>query len=149
GPKCTEHPSAGKSAHDEWLSCVGVQAQLDRVPSVGETATLRVTVGASDQVGPADIRVELPPQLAWVQPPAGFSAGRMPAPEPERAGQLSTAQATRALPPGQAATFTGVVRAVSAGAAQIQVRATATTGHEVYAGEDPVFLTIGERGQAG
>jgi hypothetical protein len=149
GPSCTVRPSAGKSANDEWLSCVGVESHLDRVPSVGETATLRVTVRASDRIGPTDIRVELPPQLVWAEAPAGFSTRQMTTREPERAGQLATAQASRVLQPGQPATFTGVVRAVSAGAAQIQVRATATAGHEVYTGEDPVFLTVGEKGQAG
>src|SRR5690242_2612053 len=40
---CTQRPSAGKSTNDEYLSCLGVSARLDRVPSVGESATLTAT----------------------------------------------------------------------------------------------------------
>lgn len=149
GPTCTERPSASKSANDEWLSCLGVSASLDRPLSVGETATLRFTVRASDQLGRTDIRVELPPQLAWAQLPAGFGASSVTAHEPERAGQLSVAYLTRSLPVGEAAAYHGVVRAVSPGATQIQVRASATIGRDVQAGSDTVFLTVGERGQAG
>jgi hypothetical protein len=143
---CAERASASKSANDEFLSCLGVAAKLDRVPSVGETATLTVTVRAAAVLGPSTIRVELPAQLAWVQAPTGFATSQTTLAQPDRAGTIALAQATQQLAAGQAVTFTGVVRAVQAGTGQVQVHATAPDGPNVQAGEDDVFVTVAPSG---
>jgi hypothetical protein len=145
GPACHQHAAASK-VRDEWLSCLGVSAALDRAPSVGETATLSVTVGADAVLPSTDVRVELPAGLAWAQPPAGFAVTQQLSALPERAGTLSVARLTAAMRPGAAASYTGVVRAVRPGPAQIQVRATAKDGAEVRAGADNVFLTVAPTG---
>jgi hypothetical protein len=147
GTSCAERPSAGKSHDDEWLSCIGVGATLDRAPSVGETATLRVAVHAGAGLGPMDIRIDLPAELAWVQVPAGFDVDRTTAPEPERVGLRSIAHTTRLLQSGETLGLTGEVRAVTAGAATIEARATASDGAGVQAGDDNVFLTVSEPGR--
>ncbi|MEN3358235.1 MAG: hypothetical protein V7637_2217 [Mycobacteriales bacterium] len=146
GPACGLRASASKT-HDEWLSCLSVAARLDRAPSVGETATLQVTVQADAKLGASDIRAELPANLAWAQAPAGFAVAAATSAEPERAGTLSVAHTSATLAVGQPATYTGVVRAVRPGAAQIEVRATAGAGGDIQAGSDDVFLTIAEKGR--
>jgi hypothetical protein len=147
GPACSLRASASKSGQDEWLSCLGVEATLDRAPSVGETATLRVTVRADAKLGPSDISVELPKELTWAQAPAGLSVARNTSLAPERGGELSVASTTRQLQVGESASFSGTVRAVSAGSAQIRARATAKASDaEVQAGQDDIFVTVGARG---
>ncbi|RKF24201.1 hypothetical protein [Micromonospora globbae] len=145
GDTCGLRPSAGKSTKDEMLSCLGVEAKLDRTPAVGETATLKVTVRAAGKIGPSDISVTLPPELKWVEAPAGLGVQERRSVAPERAGEVSVARTTRALRAGDSAAFSGVVRAVGAGRVQIQARATAPYGGDVQAGQDDVFLTIGEK----
>ncbi|MEV1329384.1 hypothetical protein AB0J20_07385 [Micromonospora costi] len=145
GDTCGLRPSAGKSLKDETLSCLGVEAALDRAPAVGESATLRVTVRAEGKIGPSEISVTLPAELEWVKAPAELGVQVQHSVQPERAGAESVARTTRALRAGDSATFSGVVRAVRAGQAQIQARATASYGRDVQAGQDDVFLTIGEK----
>jgi hypothetical protein len=146
GRPCVEH-SGGEAAKDARTSCLGVTATLDRAPSFGETATLTVSVRASVQLAPADIKVELPTQLHWAQPPAGFAAGQETSVRPERSGTIAVAQRRTQLVPGRPETFTGVVRAVAPGYGQIQARAAVADGANVHAGQDDVFLTIGEPGR--
>lgn len=146
GRSCTERSSASKSRSDEYLSCIGVTATLDRAPSVGETATLTASVRVTADLGPTDIRVELPAQFAWVTAPTGFTTGHSKASQPERAGNLAVASMRKQVVAGQSVAFTGVVRAVGAGAGQIQVRATAPDGANVQAGQDDVFVTVADKG---
>jgi hypothetical protein len=145
GPKCALRASASKT-HDEWLSCLGVSARLDHAPALGETATLQVSVQADAKLGATDIRVELPAGLAWAQAPAGMNVASATSAAPERAGALSVAHTSAVLAVGQPASYTGVVKAVASGAAQIEARATAGSGADVQAGADDVFLTIGAKG---
>ncbi len=146
GRACAEH-SGSKSGNDEFVSCIGVKATLDRVPSVGETATLTYTVSTGVKLAPSDITVELPTQLAWAQAPTGFTAGQATSVQPERSGSIATAQRKVQLVAGRPATFTGVVKAVAPGYGQIQVRATSPNGSNVDAGKDDVFLTVGDQGK--
>ncbi|MEV4760652.1 hypothetical protein AB0J86_36895, partial [Micromonospora sp. NPDC049559] len=140
--------SASGDPADEWASCLGVSAGLDRTPSLGETATLTVTVRADTALPDTDIRIELPRQLAWARVPAGMETSRATAVEPERAGTISVARLTRSLAAGAEQTFTGEVRAVAAGPAQIEARASAVGVGRSYAGKDIVLLTVGEAGRA-
>lgn len=146
GPDCTLKASAAKSAHDEWYSCLGVAARLDRLPAVGETATLSVTVTAGAKLDPSDISIELPKELEWAQAPAGLQLARTTGREPERAGTVAVASTTRQLRAGEPVSFTGMVRAVSPGATQIRARATSGRGDLVHAGQDDVFLTVAGAG---
>ncbi len=146
GRACTEH-SGNKQGRDEYASCVGVTARLDRAPSLGQTATLTATVSASVPLPPADITIELPAQLAWDSAPAGFTADRVTSLRPERSGTIATARRTLQLTPGRPMTLTGTVKAVAAGYGEIEVRATATRGTDSDAGRDIVFLTVGAKGQ--
>lgn len=146
GRACAEH-SGSKSGDDEFVSCIGVKATLDRVPSVGETATLTYTVSTGVKLAPSDITVELPTQLAWAQAPTGFTAGHATSVQPQRSGTIATAQRRVQLVAGQPATFTGVVKAVAPGYGQIQVRAASPNGSNVDAGKDDVFLTVGDQGK--
>ncbi|TYB98923.1 hypothetical protein FXF53_16515 [Micromonospora sp. WP24] len=148
GEECGLRPSAGKSAKDEQLSCLGVEAKLDRTPAVGEQATLRVTVRAAGKIGPSEISVALPAELEWVQAPAELGVQKRSGIQPERAGSISVARTTQALRSGDSVGFSGVVRAVKAGQVQIQARATAPYGRDVQAGQDDVFLTIAEKAGA-
>ncbi|MFC3502761.1 hypothetical protein ACFOOK_17510 [Micromonospora krabiensis] len=145
GETCGLRPSAGKSPKDEAVSCVGVEAKLDRTPAVGETATLRVTVRGQGKIGPSDISITLPAELEWVRAPGELGVQAQRSVQPERAGAVSVARTTRALRAGEDVAFSGVVRAVKPGAVQIQARATAPYGTDVQAGQDDVFLTIGEK----
>jgi len=147
GRHCSLRSSAGHSTHDEWLSCLGVQANLDRLPAVGETATLSVTVTADAALDPTDISIELPTQFTWVQAPKGLTPRQVTGRRPERAGKLAVADGRRQLRAGERATYTGVVKAVGTGAAQISARATAGGGDEVQAGQDDVFVTVAAAGQ--
>jgi hypothetical protein len=145
---CTLRPSAGKSRSDEYLSCLAVSATLDRVPAVGATATLTATVQAGAAFAASEIQIQLPPQLTWAKAPAGTVAATMTAQEPERAGTLSVARLNRSLTSGQTVALSGVVRAVKAGAGEIRVTASAPDGPAVQAGEDSVFVTVGEQAAA-
>jgi hypothetical protein len=68
---CDLRPTANRSDRHEWRSCIGVTATLDRLPAVGQTATLSVEVRADAARPGARITVELPANLAFVDPPAG------------------------------------------------------------------------------
>lgn len=131
-------------AQDEWLSCIGVTANLDRLLAVGETATLRVDVRADVARKGADITIELPANLAFADAPAGarVAAGR----SSSGAGSASVATARADLAAGASRSLTAEVRAVAAGPAHIRVRAVAPTASGADAGSDDVFVTVGADG---
>jgi hypothetical protein len=145
-PKASSCTLAG-SAHSkgsEFLSCLGVSAQLDRLPAVGQTARLTVQVRSSAELG-ADVSVQLPPNLEWVQAPSGMTRGTTHSVRPETAGRLDSASAHRAMSKGDVASYTGIVRATAAGEAQIRANATAAYAGHTEAGSDSVFLTVGQK----
>jgi len=145
-PKASSCTLAG-SAHSrgsEWLSCLGVSASLDRLPAVGQTARLTVAVRSSAELG-ADVSVQLPPNLEWVQAPSGMTRGSVHSVRPETAGRLDTASAHKAMAKGDVASYTGIVRATAPGSAQIRANATAAYAGHMEAGSDSVFLTVGEK----
>ncbi|MEU4236842.1 hypothetical protein [Actinoplanes sp. NPDC026619] len=113
------------SGNSEFATCLGVTAKLDRVPSVGETATLTATLRSTLPLG-ARLTVTLPEQLAWAQKPAASAV---------------TLTADRPV------TVTGVVKSVKEGFGQIVVRATAPDAGGPQTGQDVVFLTVGAAGQ--
>ena len=140
-PRVTCVPTPIAPAHDEWLSCISVDASLDSTPEVGEEATLTVEV-QGDRRLTADIDITLPPNLEWVEAPAGLRADDAQSREPETRGRVETAEGQADLRAGETTRFQGRVRAVSAGPAQIDVRATSDIPGGVEAGADEVFLTV-------
>jgi hypothetical protein len=145
-PKASSCTLTGSAhSHDsEWLSCLGVSASLDRLPAVGQTARLTLQVRSSAELG-ADISVQLPPNLEWVQAPSGMTRGSMHSARPETAGRLDTASAHTSMTKGDVASYTGIVRATAPGSAQIRATATAAYDGHTEAGSDNVFLTVGRK----
>jgi hypothetical protein len=127
-PKAPVAPCAViPSGNSEFASCVGVTAKLDRVPSVGATATLTATIRASRALPGTDVTITLPAQLAWARKPA---------------------ESTVSLTAGKPVTITGVVKAVTEGFGEISVRATAPDGSTTQTASDSVFLTVAGAGKA-
>jgi hypothetical protein len=118
--------ASAPKAGDEFVHCVSVSAGLDAVPAVGGTATLTATVRASIALSSTRVHIDLPAQLAWAQVPTGFTTSTTTSPRPERPGQISVAELTRSFAAGETLTVQGTVKAVSAGAGQIEVTATQT-----------------------
>ena len=110
--KCSLRPSGHASTHNEWLSCLSVTASLDRLPAVGQTATLTVAVDAADTLT-AEVSVELPAGMVWVQAPTGMGSAAKASTRPEDKGTTSKASAKRAMAAGQRATYTGIVKATA------------------------------------
>ncbi|MFI6073899.1 hypothetical protein ACIA5C_20225 [Actinoplanes sp. NPDC051343] len=127
-PRATATPCAViPSGTSEFASCVGVTAKLDRVPSVGATATLTVTIRASRALPGTDVTITLPEQLAWERKPA---------------------ESTVSPGAGKPVTLTGVVKAVAEGFGEISVRAAAGDGNDTQTAGDSVFLTVAGAGKA-
>ncbi|MGH2819642.1 MAG: hypothetical protein ACRDJ5_03200 [Actinomycetota bacterium] len=137
-PDCNLKASSHESRSDEFLSCIGVSATLSRAPAVGETATLHVEVQADRAYDAADISVQLPPTLEFVDAPAAarLGAGR------SAYGRGPKLVDERALAPAAARNLNARVRAVDVGAGEIVVAAKAPTGYGADAGADYVFLTV-------
>ncbi|MGL5859022.1 MAG: CARDB domain-containing protein [Angustibacter sp.] len=118
---CSLRRAGRHPIHDEWRSCVRVDATLDRAPAVGQTARLTVTVRTDLPSEDLTTTITLPGALRWVTAPTGFRS-RGSAKAPELAG--GTAYASRAsLKRGDVHRITGVVRAVRTGRSQISVSA--------------------------
>ena len=143
--KCSLRPSGHASTHNEWLSCLSVSASLDRLPAVGQTAKLTVVVDAADTLT-ADVSVELPAGMVWVQAPTGMASAAKASSRPEDKGTTAKASAKRSMAAGQRATYTGIVKAIAPGATQIRARATAPYAGGVQAGSDDVMLTVAAPG---
>ncbi len=139
---CTLQPAAHSAS--EWTSCLHVDARLDSLPGVGQTARLHIEVTAEHTEKAVTIQADLPANLAWAQAPTGLSRTAVASAAPETGGRLDRAGATVALTAGAPAQFDGVVRATAGGAAQVRVRALIDLGGgNVDAAEDSVFLTVG------
>jgi hypothetical protein len=137
-PACTQSIGPGS----EFTSCLGITAALDRAPSAGETATLTVTLRADRALPAVALTVELPVELDWAKPPTGFTTGRTTSTRPERPGILPTAQTTATVALGKSVAYSLAVKAVAAGAGQIEARAKAGP----HADYDVVPLTVAASG---
>jgi hypothetical protein len=78
--------------------------------------------------------------------PAGLRGSSTLSRSPETRGVVDNARSVRRLGKDQTVSYTGVVRAVAAGASQIRATARAPHEHGTYAASDDVFLTVGARG---
>ncbi|MEV4738944.1 mycolysin [Streptomyces sp. NPDC049555] len=127
--------SADKNA-EAPLSCLGVNASLDRLPAVGEQATLTVDIKAQADVKNAGLSVQLPPALRIVDKGAGLAA-----PTTDAFGQRTSRKL--ALTPGTRSVELKV-KAVAAGPAQIQADISDIDHPDPRrAGHDSVELTVG------
>ncbi len=131
---CTIRPAEKNS--EAPLSCLGVTASLDRLPAVGERATLTVNLKAQTDVKHAGLSVQLPPALRLTGESPGFTA-----PTTDAFGQRTSR--TLALTPGTR-TLTLDVTAIAAGPVQIQADISDTDRPDPRrAGHGSVELTVG------
>ncbi|MEU3354546.1 mycolysin [Streptomyces sp. NPDC037389] len=141
GGTCTIRPAAKDS--EAPLSCLGVTASLDRLPAVGEQATLTVDVQAQADVKHAGLSVQLPPTIRMTGGESGLAE-----PTTDTFGQRTSR--TLALTPGTR-TVKLKVKAVAAGPAQIQADISDIDRPDPRrAGHDSVELTVGtSKGSSG
>ncbi|MGA5560336.1 mycolysin [Streptomyces platensis] len=131
---CTIRPAEKNS--EAPLSCLGVTASLDRLPAVGEQATLTVDITAQTDVKRAGLSLQLPPALRITGKDSGLAT-----PTTDTFGQRTSR--TLALTPGTR-TVKVQVKAVAAGPAQIQADISDTDRPDPRrTGHDAVELTIG------
>ncbi|MFH8404451.1 mycolysin [Streptomyces sp. NPDC018019] len=131
---CTIRPADKNS--ETPLSCLGVTASLDRLPAVGEQATLTVDVKAQANVKNAGLSLQLPPALKVVGKEPGLTA-----PTTDTFGQRTSRKL--ALTPGTRSVKLKV-KAVAAGPAQIQADISDIDHPDPHrAGHDSVELTVG------
>lgn len=138
--------SSAHQTHDEFASCVGVSAELDRAPSVGETALL--TVGVTSQVSrpAATVTIELPPTLEAVAVPAPLVARA--ARSFDGIAAVTHLVSTFPLAADRTLPLAVLVRAVDTGPGQVRARAVVDVAPgEVQAGQDHVFLTVAPAGE--
>ncbi|MGY0231420.1 hypothetical protein [Longispora urticae] len=118
--------------------CVTADVTLDRLPAVGETATVRVTLGSQVDISRARLSVQLPATLRLSNGGSGLSA-------PRTVGPNQVSERTFALSrKGRTVTFT--VTALAAGPAQIEAAVTdldAVTPDR--SGRGSALLTVGDR----
>lgn len=145
---CTLRPNPQVPDESEERSCFSVAASVDRVPAVGETATVRFTVTAEHAAKGVRVEADLPAGLVWTAPPAGL-AGRTEAdPAPVNGGKRNRADGTiAAFKAGQTRTFEGRISATAAGPAEVRIRALKERPDGVIAAEHALFLTVGAPGQ--
>ncbi|GGX75306.1 mycolysin [Streptomyces hiroshimensis] len=135
GDACTIRPAEKNSQAP--LSCLGVTASLDRLPAVGERATLTVNVKAQTGVEHAGLSVQLPPALEMTGGNSGFAA-----PTTDTFGQRTSR--ILALTPGTR-TLTLQVKAVASGPVQIQADISDIDRPDPSrAGHGSVEITVGK-----
>ncbi|MEV0678557.1 hypothetical protein AB0I60_18765 [Actinosynnema sp. NPDC050436] len=121
--------------HADRRSCVDTSVSLDRLPAVGESATVTVTVRSEVPVAAADLAVRIPPALRLTDP-AGLSA-------PRSAGLAQRSGLRFALPAAGRA-FTFGVTAVAPGPAQVEAEVTPVVDRARPA-RSSVAVTVGDR----
>ena len=68
---CTLPSGAHRSEHDEWGSCLSVDASLSAAPAIGQTATLTYEITAAVARPDATVKIELPDGLEFDSAPDG------------------------------------------------------------------------------
>ncbi|TQK52647.1 hypothetical protein FBY35_3090 [Streptomyces sp. SLBN-118] len=119
-------------------SCVAVDLKLDKLPAVGQTATLRVSLRSQIAVPHARLTVRVPSTLQLLT--AGSPLG-----EPQRVGTMSEAKGGLVLST-ERKSLTLHVRATAPGPAQIEAHLSDTGSPSPQrAANDAVLLTIGKK----
>jgi hypothetical protein len=134
---CTLSPSLDYSA-GEAASCIAVGAKLSKVPAVGQTASLKITVKAARAESDTRVTIDLPPTLVFADGTATVAAVN-------GSGRVARADAAAmALSAGSSRTFTRLVKAVGAGFGEIAVTAkNRLSSIRTDGGTTSVFLTTG------
>jgi hypothetical protein len=145
---CTLKPNPHISADSEWASCLSVSASIERAPQLGQSAALRFDITSQHGNDAVQVEADLPGNLRWENAPAGLQQSAVASGSPMANGQLNRAFGQHAIGAGKSVHFEGAVNAVSAGPAEIRVRARIAVPGGTDVAEDTVFLTIGEKGQA-
>lgn len=138
---CTLSPSLNLKS--ETASCIGVGATLSKVPALGGTATLTVTVKTGRAEKATNVTVDLPSTLAFADGTATRAAvtgaGR------SARGTIATVD----LAKGETRTWTRTVKAVAPGAGEIKASALSRVdAGRTDGGADYVHLTVGAAGAA-
>ncbi|GLW93248.1 hypothetical protein [Actinokineospora globicatena] len=125
--------AAGESTVTRLPACVSAAVSLDRLPAVGESATVNIALNANTQVDGARFTVRLPKTLRLETGGTGLSA-------PRTVGQEQVAEQTLALTTkGRSVSLR--VTALSAGPAQIQADVAGTD--EKHAAHASTEFTVG------
>jgi len=119
-------------------SCVAADVTLDRLPAVGESATVRVRLRSQVAIGRAKLTVRLPATLRLTPAGSALSA-------PRQAGLSQVSEAVFALSTsGRTVTFG--VTALAAGPAQIEADVTDLDANDPErSGHGWSLLTVGDR----
>ena len=131
----------GSTEGDEFARCYTVAASLSRAPAVGQIAVLRVDVTAEHRRDGAQVTVDLPEQLEFVEAPGALARASARAADGR---SVNRASGKADFAAGQQRSYTFRVRGVSKGAGEIQARVT-TRLSERYtdSASDLVFVTVG------
>jgi hypothetical protein len=141
GAETSACQSAARSELDEFGSAIAVSASLSRPPAVAGTAVLSGRIAARRAYEGAEIVVELPTGMAFVDisPEMRISRGL------SFGGQAIVDRAVRMqrLDPGSPVRIRATVRATATGSGQVRIRVTAPTAGGVDAGSAEIFVTVG------
>ncbi|MGY0231896.1 hypothetical protein [Longispora urticae] len=132
-------PADSDHRHDEAApDCVSAAVSMDRLPAVGETATVKIELGTQVPVDSARLAVRLPATLRLDAAGTGLSA-------PRAVGLDQVAEQTFALPTG-GRTVTLKVTALAAGPAQVEADLTdAGAPDQARSAHATTVFTVGDR----
>ncbi|GIG56094.1 hypothetical protein Lfu02_04660 [Longispora fulva] len=131
-------PAAADARSEAPPSCVSVDVTLDRLPAVGESATVQVRLRSQVAIDRATLSVQLPATLRLTPARSGLST-------PRAVGLSQVAERALALTTG-ARTVTFGVTALAAGPAQIEADVVdAASNVPGRSGRGVVLLTVGDR----
>lgn len=145
---CTLRPNPHLPAENEWVSCLSVDAVLAKAPAVGETVPFSFTITSQRALTGVRVQADLPGNLRWVTAPNGLATAREVSLSPQNHGGLDRASGTIAVQAGKTTRYEGAVTAVTAGPAEIRVRALSDLPGSAGAAEDTAFLTVGDKDTA-
>ena len=135
---------ADRSEHDEWGSCLSVDASLSAAPTIGQSVTLAYEITAAVARPGATVEIELPDGLEFESAPDGAALDT--GTQSDGTGSATFARATLDLAAGSTTKLSTRIRATAPGLKQITVTANADAPWGVDGGADQVFVTIGASG---
>ncbi|MBP2356069.1 hypothetical protein JOF29_007179 [Kribbella aluminosa] len=139
---CTPFSDTATHRTDERPSCLKTVVTLSGAPAVGHEARVDLVVDTTATTQPVKLEVTLPAGLEWVDPPGDLSSSVSASKVPVNRGEVHRAVGQGLAGKGHPWRLSGTIRAVDAGAAEIGVTATATSGDEATAS---TFVTVGAK----
>ncbi|NGY62535.1 hypothetical protein G7043_26790 [Lentzea sp. NEAU-D13] len=128
--------------------CVHAKAELDRAPSLGETARISFEVTSDVDLKGVRIDADVPGIARWSTVPDGMSARDVASSVPTDFEKVGRATTTTDLSAGQTVRFQGAVQAVATGTLLISVRAVAPVNPELNSDTFVAAATIGADGKS-